>query len=41
MRIKKKVKIGNPLPGIEKSPCCKTDIQNLVSIFLKEIKLLA
>lgn len=36
-----KVKVGNPVPAIEKSPCCKTDIQNLLSISQKEMKLLA
>lgn len=41
MRIKKNVNIGKPLPGIEKSPCCKRDIQDLVSILQKENKLLA
>lgn len=28
--IKEKVKVGNPFPGIEKSPCCKRDVKNLI-----------
>lgn len=38
---RKKAKVGNPLAGIAKSPCCTTDTQNLISTLQRENKLLA